>query len=191
MGPWIELDVDITPEMLKPGTILGNEWQAGRFVRYRQLLDAVGYVEAKRHRDVREYLQGLGTEVGRDMIDPEVWVTIAERTIRGLLESGHNVVITAVRFPNELEMITRLGGTSIWIERASEARGAAEELSGHASETSVSQEQFDWGIDNNRTLPELYDTVESVLDIIEQAQLRVGPKLRLGPTGNVWPVYDR
>lgn len=185
-GPWIHLDFDVA--------YLGL---TGGFVRYTDLLATVGYVEAKKHIDVREYLQGLGTEVGRDMIDPDVWVNIMAKKIQDLLIRGENVVITAIRFPNELSMVNRLGGTSVWIERPDEARGGVEALAGHASETSVTGGMFSRVIQNDSDLETLYGRVEELL-----AQI---PRPRTGTyydgdgraVGGIiegsasWPAYDR
>lgn len=138
----------------------------GQSVRYRDLHDRVGYVEAKKHPEVRRLLQILGTEVGREMIDPDVWVNIAVRRITELRQAGVPVVITAVRFPNEVEMIRRLGGTTVWIERPTEARTDAQgDILTHASETSVSEELFDTVIHNDSTLDRLYGLVETFLEL--------------------------
>lgn len=170
-GPWVRLDRDAIIHRPWERGIRRGKYGSGEFVRYGELLKAVGYVEAKDiSQDVREYLQGLGTEVGREMIDREVWVNIAEKRIKALLAEGKNVVITAVRFPNELEMVRRLGGTTIWIERSSEARGAGEDVSKHASENSVQLEDFDWIIPNEGTLENLFAATASVLDVVERAQ---------------------
>lgn len=181
LNPWIMLDFNV-----KIGYRRSTTWEP---VRYRDLHDAVGYVEAKKHSEVRRFLQILGTEVGRKMIDEQVWVRIAEKKIRDLLASGTSVVITAIRFPNELDMIKRLGGTLVWIDRDAEkrsegtsearvgedarfagkaaygARGAAEgTLESHDSENSVSKFDFEAEIVNNSTLEDLYASLDAVLE---------------------------
>lgn len=134
------------------------------YIHYRELHNRVGYVEAKKNPEVRRLLQMLGTEVGREMIDPDVWVNIAVRKIQALRAQGIPVVITAIRFENELEMIRRLGGTSIWIERPERgAEGRTEAIETHASETSVDSELFEHSILNDGTLDELYNNVGEIL----------------------------
>lgn len=152
--------------------------------RYQTLHDRVGYVEAKKNSEVRRLLQVLGTEVGREMIDPNVWVDMARRDIEGYLDSGRSVVITAVRFPNEIEMIRALGGTTVWIERAVEARGASEAVSGHASEQSVSADDFEYVIENNSTIAELWARGDELLEVLE-------PITRISEVRELWPPYDR
>ncbi len=161
LNPWIPSTV--------PHSIVkdGNEYYYPRFERYVDLHAKVGYVEAKKNPEVRRLLQALGTEVGRNMISPSVWVDIAERKIQELRAQGKPVVITAVRFPNEVDMVNRLGGTTVWIERDTEARGASDEvINAHASETSVQAYMFEYVIGNHGTLEELGENVEHVLEMV-------------------------
>ena len=56
-------------------------------------------------------LQRMGTEAMRDNIDKDVWV---KATLRPPLT---NVVVTDVRFPNEVKAVKESNGFTIWIER--------------------------------------------------------------------------
>ena len=189
------------------------------YERYQTLHDAVGYVEAKKNPEVRRLLQVLGTEVGRDMIDPDVWVNIAEKKIREHWANGKSVVITAMRFPNEIEMLQRMGGFSVWVERpeaerlsngleneigrgtpdkVSEGRtGSQEAIQSHASENSVSANEFEYVLVNDGTLDQLYRKVEKRL-IEREGTSWINPKPGAYPTSTgLWqsgvfaPPYDR
>jgi hypothetical protein len=120
-------------------------------IRYSAFVRRVGYVEAKKNPEVRRLLQKLGTEVGRDMIGTNVWVDIIEARIRASLAAGIPVAVTGIRFPNEVTMIHRVGGTLVWVSRP-EADNAAP---AHASETSVNVAHFDIDMQNDGTLDEL------------------------------------
>lgn len=62
----------------------------------------------------RYALQYLGTNLLRNQLHSNIWVDCLERKI---LESDKNIVITDVRFPNEIDMIKSIGG-EIWrVER--------------------------------------------------------------------------
>lgn len=80
----------------------------------------------------RQFMQLLGTEFGRELIGPAIWVNrwaaLAEQ--HTLIEGGP-VVADDVRFPNEADAIRAAGGILVRIERpgAGSATGA-----GHASE---------------------------------------------------------
>ena len=59
-------------------------------------------------------LQFLGTNLLRNQLHQNIWVDCLEKTV---LESSNNIVITDVRFPNEIDMIKNIGG-EIWrVER--------------------------------------------------------------------------
>ena len=144
---------------------LYKDFSALPVVRYADMHLSLGYVEAKKNPEVRRLLQVLGTEVGRDMIDPDVWVRMAEKKIQDLWAEGKSVVITAMRFPNEIDMLNRLGGLSVWIERPDEERlnNAGEAIQSHASENSVSSKDFSYVMMNDGTLEQLYRKVEKRL----------------------------
>lgn len=133
----------------------------GEFVPYSRLYAEVGYVEAKKNTEVRRLLQALGTEVGRDMIDQNVWVDMTRRQVQLLRNAGNNVIITGMRFPNELDMIRQEGGELWWVTRPD---GGGDATTGaHASENSVRPEDFDVIIPNMGTLEDLYREVEEAL----------------------------
>lgn len=59
-------------------------------------------------------MQTLGTEWGRVLIDPDLWVNAWAQSIAG----AHGpLVVDDVRFPNEVAMIRRLGGRVVRILR--------------------------------------------------------------------------
>jgi hypothetical protein len=135
----------------------------GAQVPYRQLHDLVGYTNAKEEPEVRRLLQSLGTEVGRKMIDENVWVDIAGRRVLAAQEEGKNVILTGIRFQNEIELINRLGGTSWWVLRPLIELEAGENA-GHDSENSVTAGQFDEIILNDSTLSGLYARVDYAIE---------------------------
>lgn len=77
--------------------------------RLSYVVDAIGWDDAKRqHPDVRRFLQRHGVAV-RDAL-PGCWVGIAGRAIDAHRDAGHPVVVTDVRFPDEVAAIKRRGG---------------------------------------------------------------------------------
>lgn len=64
----------------------------------------------------RNMLQVMGTEVGRDMLDPNIWIYSLERK----MDLYPNVVIADVRFPNEIKFIQEKGGFVIRVKRGSD-----------------------------------------------------------------------
>jgi hypothetical protein len=55
----------------------------------------------------------LGTEVGRNIIDPQLWIEMA----LGDVEIGDKIVVTDVRFPDEAQEIKCMFGEAWRINR--------------------------------------------------------------------------
>lgn len=99
----------------------------------------------------RHALQTLGTEWGRQMIHPDLWVLLAERRIHKMMREFPAVIVHDVRFDNEAKLITSLGGEVWRITRP----GLVEEDQ-HASEAGVSDEFVTRFIVNKGTIGDLY-----------------------------------
>lgn len=123
------------------------------WTRYRKIHAEIGFDASKLIPEVREFLMALGTEVGRDMLGPNVWVDAAFRRVDGWMARGHDVVLTGVRFHNELVALRDRDGLALWVDR-----GLAP-LSGHASENTLTASDFDLLIPNLGTLDDLAETV--------------------------------
>ena len=80
----------------------------------------------------RHAMQTLGTEWGRGMIHPDLWIDLARRKISLAMASGLSVVVDDVRFENEAQVIRDLGGMVLGLERHGAGAG------GHVSESGVS-----------------------------------------------------
>lgn len=110
-NPWIKLDVRVFD--------LEGYWhEPGEFVTYAWLDYNVGYVEAKRQREVRDQLQKVGTNCGRKLLYWDVWVDAMKKQIEEWVTAGRTkLIVTGIRYPNELKAIMDLGGDTVWIER--------------------------------------------------------------------------
>lgn len=90
----------------------------------------------------RKILQLLGTEAGRKVIHPNIWVNATLSSYR----EGEDWIITDVRFPNEADAIRNRGGFLIRIEREVDTPA---EVANHPSETSLDNySNFHYIIDN-------------------------------------------
>jgi len=104
---------------------------------------------------VRHMLQTLGTEYGRQCLHPNVWLICWRKQA----ERHAKVVADDVRFPNEAALIREMGG-EMWMVR----RPGVERNTGHASEGSLDEFDFDRVIENDGTLDELRTKVLAALD---------------------------
>lgn len=125
-----------------------------RVVRYVDLLEQVGYERAKECDEVREFLQRVGTEMGRKVFGKDFWV---ERAFTHMNPDLH-WAITDVRFINEAQAILDHQGSVIRINRP--GYGAAND---HISEHELDDWVFDVVIDNDGTIPELAAKVQELV----------------------------
>lgn len=74
-------------------------------------------------------MQRLGTEFGRELIGPSLWIDAWARRADAALAAGGAVVVDDVRFPNEVAMIRECGGIVAWIDREGGAATSADHVS--------------------------------------------------------------
>jgi hypothetical protein len=123
-------------------------------------------------------LQLMGTEAGRDVFHPDLWVhTVMRRCERA---PWNNYVIADVRFPNEINAIVNSGGKVIRVRRGEDPewyalarecntynkqeimRNAYPEV--HFSEWAWIGAHYDIVMDNNSSLDELTVRVDKLVD---------------------------
>jgi hypothetical protein len=120
----------------------------------------------------RKILQLVGTEAMRVGIHNDLWIYSLERQ----LDPAKDYVITDMRFPNELKMVNRVGGKSIFVQRGRlpDWWGDAMDVNGgsalaltppvHVSEWALAGALFDHHIYNDSTLEELYIQVDDIVN---------------------------
>ena len=121
--------------------------------RLQSIVDEVGWEGAKKHPEVREYLQRLGTEGGRAVFGDQFWVAGLFKTT-----TAPDLVVPDVRFPSEKQSIEDRGGVVIRIER----KGYGP-VNGHESEVALDDAEFAHTIQNDGTPQQLG---EKVLEIV-------------------------
>lgn len=109
-------------------------------------------------KTVRQLLQTLGTEWGRDTVGADVWVRLLKRRVEQLANGGVKTIAVAdVRFGNEAEAIRAFPGGEVWrVERSGAAAADA-----HSSEAGVSSGLVDREIRNDGSLQDLRAAVEA------------------------------
>jgi hypothetical protein len=95
----------------------------------------------------RLVLQLLGTEGGRDVIHPNIWVNAT----LGNVKETEKIIITDCRFPNEVTGIKKRKGIVVRVVRPSKVSAST-----HPSETSLNDfNDWDYVIVNDGTIEEL------------------------------------
>jgi hypothetical protein len=118
--------------------------------RLNEIVTMYGWEVAKAKDEVRRLLQVMGTEVGRKLINEDVWVWLLFNKIG----TDERIVIPDVRFPNEARMIESQGGEVWRINRHN--HGAVND---HISERAMDNHMFQRVIYNDGTLDDLADEV--------------------------------
>jgi hypothetical protein len=133
------------------GTVYGTP------IRLKKLIDEIGWDEAKvAYPEIRELMQRYGTEAGREIHGQNCWISILEKTIRA--NPTTNYVITDMRFPDELDMVTHLGGQKIQVKRKGKTS-----VNSHISDAILDEVFFDGVLHNNGTLEQLEDAVNAMV----------------------------
>lgn len=106
----------------------------------------------------RRLMQTLGTEWGRNLINPNIWIIMATQN---LLRFGNGMIIPDVRFENEADWVRSNGGVLIHVERPN-----APKIEAHDSEKGVEfrADLGDLKIVNSGTLEDLHEKVRRLFD---------------------------
>jgi hypothetical protein len=157
----------------------------GRTKEAREWREQIDTWWAKRldmpHLTPRWVLQYWGTDVLRKGFHDDIWIASLENKMR---KTGDNIVISDVRFPNEIKAIHNAGGIVVRIKRGeepewyqdainmNEGRGnmswmistdRLKKLGIHASETSWVGGDIDHIIFNNTTIDDLFEQIKNLV----------------------------
>ena len=159
--------------MLEGRTTQAREWREQRDEWWSNRLG----------RDItpRYILQYWGTEVCRKGFHDDIWIAALENKLCTIRD---NIVISDCRFPNEIKSIRNSSGIVVRVKRGSEpdwyqdavnfnegdcnilfatSRSKLERAGIHASETAWVGTDFDYVLDNNGSIDDLYTQVKSLV----------------------------
>jgi hypothetical protein len=144
----------------------------------------------------RWILQYWGTDVCRKSFHNDIWIASLENKIR---KTSDNIVISDVRFPNEINAIHNANGLVVRIKRGNDpkwfsyaksynrgpngnahwslSKGNLDRLKIHASEYSWVGGKIDHTVYNDSTIDHLYEQIESL--IVPPGELSLTTKIVL------------
>lgn len=106
--------------------------------------------------NVRQFLQRYGAEAHRDVFGENFWV---DQVIPSDLNHTNKfLVVTDMRFPNEVDRVIELGGYTVRVNRITETAH-----SDHSSEQDIADELIDWELDNTGTIEQLKINVKEMM----------------------------
>ena len=130
----------------------------------------------------RLMLQLWGTEVCRTGFHDDIWIASLENKMR---KTTDNIVISDVRFPNEIKAIHNAGGIVVRIKRGADpewynaavsvnsgpngnaswslSKSYLEKLGIHASETAWVGGAIDYTVWNNSSIDDLFDQIKNLV----------------------------
>ena len=130
----------------------------------------------------RWILQYWGTEVCRAGFHDDIWIASVENKLRSATD---DIVITDCRFPNEFKAIKNVGGITMRVERGERpewydaalaynrgpngnslwavSKRKLDELKIHASEYSSIGIKYDYTVDNNGSIDDLYYRISNII----------------------------
>lgn len=160
--------------MLEGRTKSSREWREQRDEWWSQRLG--------REITPRLMLQLWGTEVCRQGFHDDIWIASLENKMR---KTTDDIVISDVRFPNEIKAIHNAGGIVVRVARGEDpewydaavsvnqgpngnptfslSKRKLDRLNIHASETSWVGGAFDFTISNNGTIDDLFDQIKNLV----------------------------
>ena len=147
--------------------LIPGHYGAGN-LRLRKMVDAFGWEYAKTtFPEVRALLQRAGTEAGRKIFGPNVWVDALFREH----EDTSALVIPDVRFPNEAQAIVDRGGLVIRVRRP--GQGPTRDRWGrvHPSETALDDWPFDHVLVNDGSVHDLHEKLFAVARLVQLSQV--------------------
>lgn len=118
-------------------------------------------------KSYREMMQTIGTEWGRDMMHPELWVRMAASkwaNVQAAALAGpepyQGMIISDVRFRSEARWIQQAGG--VVIELYGRGSDTPVGIPGHISEAGLGPDEVDMGINNRGDLANLHRLLDGV-----------------------------
>lgn len=127
----------------------------------------------------RIILQYLGTDLFRNQLQKimpdlgqNIWVEVVRKKILDIWEKNPNqpIVVTDVRFPNEIDMVLSLGGTNIRVKRPELYKKVCLDL--HSSELEIDNLNVSYEILNDSTLEELYNKTDNYLSSTDSNEIQ-------------------
>lgn len=119
----------------------------------QDIVNFLGWDEAKKIKEVRRLLQFYGTEGAREIFGENIWTDTADKYIEK--NNIDLIVVSDIRFPNELEWI-RKKENNILIKIKRPGIGP---INSHKSDIGIDDEKCDFIIENNGTLEDLKNKI--------------------------------
>ena len=179
-GSIIDLLNNIAEEMMKELVVMNLNYKSYGFGNIPNINSMVNLIKRlvtrkenwyeNKNEITRCLLQTYGTQIIRNRVDDNFWIKLTKKRI--IASTADVIIITDVRFPNEIESVIDeefYSSYSIRVNRNMNRSGSQHE---HESETALDKyQQFSFTVDNNADLEQLKESAETVVNEIESAEV--------------------
>lgn len=109
----------------------------------------------------RQMLQLIGTDALRDVVHPDFWVIPMRKKIEEHIRNNRSIVISDVRMFNEAELIKKMGGILIKVDRTNPDKISSAK---HKSELELENfPNWDYIVNNNGTVDDLFKKIDHIM----------------------------
>lgn len=112
----------------------------------------------------RRMMQWIGTDLLRNQISDNIWLATLKLRLSNTVTTRHNIVITDLRFPNEIDMIRNMGGTIVRVIRPDTDPSEEDLRAKHESEKAMAKLESDYIIVNDSDLESLKTKVKQLFE---------------------------
>ena len=117
----------------------------------------------------RQLMQLLGTDWGRHLVHPDLWLLLAEQNLNATAalrqDELSGFIVRDVRFENEASWVRKKGGVIVHIQRPD-----AQPVTPHCSEAGIAIHDNDFVIHNDEDLPGLYKQLDRLMGLLMHRQ---------------------
>jgi hypothetical protein len=114
---------------------------------------------------VRQLDQWMGTEFGRKLIHPSIWIRLWRSRVEAAQRDGiQHIIVDDLRFENEAQALKAAGGMVVAIVRSKALAEASKKTVAHASEGGLENWSFDAVVNNEGTVPEFCTKLREVVE---------------------------
>lgn len=135
--------------------------------KYDEAITFNGSANFEHYVLVRTMLQYIGTNVMRNKVDRNYWIKILQ--LHMLRNYDSSFIVGDIRFQNETDCVTELGGITIKIVRSNVTNNNIS----HQSESEVKSIKTDFVVENDGTLIDLFNKLKQTLreaDVLLQSR---------------------
>lgn len=131
-------------------------------IRFQDLINEVGIEQAKKNPEVRRCYNMMGSDIGRDILDIDIWWKKLQEEI---IELGvANIVVPDLRYDNDACLFDFV------IKVIREEDNQLKENANHQSEKGISDNLVNVVVYNTGSLEELYETIDNIIKQIDTAE---------------------